>query len=72
MLTNYSVVKFVRATNTPPATHATYLGATILGTCTVIWPVPWGPYHACTNTFTNGTIAFKAMGTNVWATGYNP
>ena len=59
--------------NFPPAGYARYLGVTVWGTnLTITWPTNWSSSHTNTMVFTNGLIAFKAVGTNVWAAGYQP
>jgi len=66
-------ITFVGATNTPPVNNTVYLGATVSGISTVTFPAVWSLNN--TNnpvTLTNGLVAFKAFGTNVTITTYQP
>jgi len=68
-----SNITFIGATNYPPATNAMYVGITVLGSGIVVgWPQSWTPSQANTATLTNGLIAVKAYGSNIFLGTYQP
>jgi hypothetical protein len=66
-------ITFTYATNTSTNGYAKYVGATVFGTgITVTWPQIWSPNNTNSVKLTNGLVAFKSFGTNVFAAPYQP
>ena len=66
-------ITFTRATNCPPIDSVMYLGLTVFGSGIVVgWPQNWTPHQPNTVTMTNGLIAVKAYGTNIFLGTYQP
>jgi len=66
-------ITFTSATGVASNGFAKYIGATVWGTgVTVAWPQLWSPNNTNSVKLTNGVIAFKCFGTNVFAAPYQP
>jgi len=66
-------ITFTSATGVASSGYAKYIGATVFGTgITVAWPQIWSPNNTNLVVLTNGLVAFKCFGTNVFAAPYQP
>ena len=66
-------ITFTSATGVASNGYAKYIGATVFGTgITVAWPQIWSPNNTNLVVLTNGIVAFKCFGTNVFAAPYQP
>jgi len=66
-------ITFTSATGVASNGFAKYIGATVWGTgVTVAWPQIWSPNNTNLVVLTNGLVAFKCFGTNVFAAPYQP
>jgi hypothetical protein len=66
-------IAFTSATGFASNGFAKYVGATVFGTgITVSWPQLWSPNNTNLVVLTNGIMAFKCFGTNVFAAPYQP
>jgi hypothetical protein len=66
-------ITFTSATGVASNGYVKYIGATVWGTnITVSWPQIWSPNNTNIITLTNGLVAFKCFGSNIFAAYYQP
>ena len=71
-LTIVGDITFTGAANWAEDGKTIYLGATVNGVATISWPAVWSPFNTNTVTLTNGLVAFKSFGTNIYIGVYQP